>query len=65
MPFGIVTERDLVDKIVAGAADPSKVTVAEMMTAPLVTIDAAAPLIDVGSQDGGKAGEKAGRYRTR
>ncbi len=46
LPFGIVTERDLVDKIVAGAADPSKVTVAEMMTAPLVTIDATAPLID-------------------
>ena len=46
LPFGIVTERDLVDKIVAGASDPSKVTVAEMMTAPLVTIDASAPLID-------------------
>jgi len=46
LPFGIVTERDLVDKIVAGASDPSKVTVAEMMTAPLVTIDATAPLID-------------------
>ena len=46
LPFGIVTERDLVDKIVAGAADPSKVTVAEMMTAPLVTIDASSPLID-------------------
>jgi CBS domain-containing protein len=46
LPFGIVTERDLVDKIVAGASDPSKVTVGEMMTAPLVTIDASAPLID-------------------
>jgi CBS domain-containing protein len=46
LPFGIVTERDLVDKIVAGAADPSKVTVTEMMTAPLVTIDASSPLID-------------------
>lgn len=46
LPFGIVTEMDLVDKIVAGASDPSKVTVAEMMTAPLVTIDASAPLID-------------------
>jgi len=46
LPFGIVTERDLVDKIVAGVSDPSKVTVAEMMTAPLVTIDASAPLID-------------------
>jgi CBS domain-containing protein len=46
LPFGIVTERDLVDKIAAGAADPSKVTVAEMMTAPLVTIDASSPLID-------------------
>jgi signal-transduction protein with cAMP-binding, CBS, and nucleotidyltransferase domain len=46
LPFGIVTERDMVEKIVATAADPSKTSVAEIMTAPLVTIDAAAPLID-------------------
>ena len=46
LPFGIVTERDLVEKIVAGATDPTKVTVADMMTAPLVTIEASAPLMD-------------------
>jgi len=46
LPFGIVTERDLVKKIVAQASDPSKVTVEEIMTAPLATIDAAASLID-------------------
>jgi len=46
LPFGIVTERDLVEKIVAHVADPSKLTVAEIMTAPLATIDASASLID-------------------
>jgi CBS domain-containing protein len=46
LPFGIVTERDVVEKIVANTNDPSKITVGEIMTAPLVTIDAAAPLID-------------------
>ncbi len=46
LPFGMITERDLVEKIVAGATDPSKVTVSEIMTAPLATIDASASLID-------------------
>jgi signal-transduction protein with cAMP-binding, CBS, and nucleotidyltransferase domain len=46
LPFGIVTERDMVEKIVAIGTDPSKTSVADIMTAPLVTIDAAAPLID-------------------
>ena len=46
LPFGIITERDLMEKIVARAADPSKVTVAEIMTAPLTTIDASASIID-------------------
>lgn len=46
LPFGIVTERDLVEKIVAHVADPSKVTVADIMTAPLATIDASSSLID-------------------
>ncbi len=45
LPFGIVTERDMV-KIVAGAMDPVKVTVADVMTAPLITIDSSAPLND-------------------
>ncbi len=46
LPFGIVTERDLVKKIVADVSDPSKVSVAEIMTAPLATIDASLSLID-------------------
>jgi len=46
LPFGIVTERDLVEKIVAEVADPSKVTVAEIMVAPLATIEASGTVID-------------------
>lgn len=46
LPFGIVTERDLVEKIVAEGTDPSKTTVADIMTAPLGTIDASSSLID-------------------
>ena len=46
LPFGIVTERDLVKKIVAQATDPTKVTVGDNMTAPLATIDASSSLID-------------------
>ena len=45
LPFGIVTERDMV-KIVAAGMDPAKVTVADVMTAPLVTVESAAPLSD-------------------
>ena len=46
LPFGIITERDMMEKIVAQGADPSKVTIGEIMTAPLATIDASASLID-------------------
>lgn len=46
LPFGIVTERDLMEKIVAQGADPAKVAVSEIMTAPLATIDASSSLID-------------------
>ncbi len=38
-PVGIITERDLVRKVIAGEKDPSKVKVSEVMTTPLVTID--------------------------
>jgi len=31
---------------VAGSMDPGKVVVADVMTAPLITIDSAAPLVD-------------------
>ena len=46
LPFGIVTERDMMQKIVAQGLDPAKVTVAEIMTVPLATIEASASLID-------------------
>ena len=46
LPFGIITERDLMEKIVAQGADPTKVTVGEIMTAPLASIEASASLID-------------------
>lgn len=46
LPFGIVTERDLVERIVAEAADPSRMTVGEVMTVPLTTIDPSASLAD-------------------
>jgi len=46
LPFGIITERDLVEKIVAKGLDPSKIMVADIMTAPLATIDASSNLID-------------------
>ena len=46
LPFGIATEKDMMGKIVAQGADPTKVTVGEIMTAPLATIDASASLID-------------------
>jgi len=53
-PFGIVTERDLVRKIVAQGSDPSKLSVADVMTAPLTIIDASASLIDAARKMGEK-----------
>ena len=38
-PIGIITERDLVARVVAKDAQPSKVKAGEIMSAPLVTID--------------------------
>ncbi len=43
-PIGILTERDLVKKIVAQAVDPRDVKAGEVMNAPLVTIDPHASL---------------------
>jgi len=39
-PVGIVTERDIIARVVAKHLDPSKVTLAEAMTSPLHTIGA-------------------------
>jgi CBS domain-containing protein len=46
LPFGIVTERDLMEKIAAEGVDPTKMTVSEVMTAPLTTVDASSSIID-------------------
>jgi CBS domain-containing protein len=46
LPFGIITERDIIEKIVGKGADASKVAVGEIMTAPLATIEASASLVD-------------------
>ena len=37
--IGIVTERDLVKKVIAVGKDPTKTTLGEVMSAPLITID--------------------------
>ena len=52
LPFGIITERDMMEKIVAQGADPSKVTIGEIMTAPLATIDAVSQPHRRGEEDG-------------
>jgi len=41
---GIITERDLVSKVLADALDPSKVLVQDIMSTPLITIGPGATL---------------------
>jgi CBS domain-containing protein len=38
-PVGIVTERDLVNKVIAKEVDPLTINVSQIMASPLVTID--------------------------
>lgn len=38
-PLGIITERDLVARVLAKNSKPSKMTAKEVMTSPLITID--------------------------
>jgi CBS domain-containing protein len=38
-PIGMVTEHDFVSKVIIGELDASKVTVGEIMSSPLITID--------------------------
>lgn len=45
-PIGIVTERDLVMKVMAEEKDPSKIRVSEIMSTPLVTVDLNATVED-------------------
>lgn len=45
-PIGIVTERDILYKVVAGGLDSSKVKVREVMSAPVATVDSDAKVVD-------------------
>jgi len=38
-PLGIITERDLVARVLAKNVQPSKLTAKEVMTSPLITVD--------------------------
>jgi CBS domain-containing protein len=38
-PIGIVTERDLVNKVIVGGLKPSKTSVSDIMSTPLITVD--------------------------
>jgi signal-transduction protein with cAMP-binding, CBS, and nucleotidyltransferase domain len=42
-PWGIATEWDFISKVLAPSKDPSVVTVGEIATAPIVTMDADTP----------------------
>ncbi|MGD0476772.1 MAG: CBS domain-containing protein [Nitrososphaerales archaeon] len=45
-PIGIVTERDILYKVVAAGLDPSATEVREVMSAPVATVDSAAKVAD-------------------
>jgi CBS domain-containing protein len=47
---GIVTERDLVRKILAEAVDPSRVLISDVMTTPLVTIEVGSTIAEAGER---------------
>ena len=48
--IGIVTERDLVSKVLADAFDPTRVYVKDIMSTPLITISPNASLTDAAAQ---------------
>ena len=48
--IGIVTERDLVSKVLADAFDPAKVFVKDIMSTPLITVSPNASLTDAAAQ---------------
>ena len=45
-PIGIVTERDILYKVVAAGLDPSATKVREAMSAPVATVDSASMVMD-------------------
>ena len=48
--IGIVTERDLVSKVLADAVDPTKVFVKDIMSTPLIIVSPNASLTDAAAQ---------------
>lgn len=48
--IGIVTERDLVSKVMADALDPKSVLVRDIMSTPLITVSPDSPLTDAAQQ---------------
>lgn len=44
LPSGVVTERDLLRRVIAKGLDVNKVTLKEIMSSPLITIDPDVPL---------------------
>ena len=51
---GIVTERDILRKIVAEAKDPDTIVVSDIMTSPVVTIDAEKSVLEASELMGQK-----------
>jgi CBS domain-containing protein len=47
---GIVTERDMVSKVLADAVDPNKVFVKDIMSTPLITVSPDAPVSEAAGQ---------------
>ena len=45
-PAGIVTERDFVRKVLAAELNPSKVSIGEIMSSPLITVDPDMDLVE-------------------
>ena len=48
--IGIVTERDLVSKVLADAVDPTRVFVKDIMSTPLITVSPNSSLTDAAAQ---------------
>jgi len=48
--IGIVTERDLVSKVLADAIDPTKVLAKDIMSTPLITVSPNASLTDAAAE---------------
>lgn len=49
-PVGIVTERDIINKVLAKELDPKKIKVSDIMSAPLITIDPDEDLLKASKQ---------------